>query len=261
LIDCSTQLEPTRLINTVKANSKRLKMSEDTETPDVTMTPVDETGAPPSLDNTETATDTPGAEAGEDGGEPKPISKSQLKKLAKGKTKEKKEKPQWGDGSKKKDKAAKKAEAVPPKPVFVNETPKGQKKVLGPMAEAYHPAAVEASWQDWWEASGYYKGDATEALAKSKEDKFVMVIPPPNVTGSLHLGHALTAAVEDTLTRWHRMKGHATLYVPGAYRLFLFLALLKLLGTATRTHPNHSPSLLSQVPIMPVSPHNRWWKK
>mmetsp|Transcript_27716 Transcript_27716/g.42415 ORF Transcript_27716/g.42415 Transcript_27716/m.42415 type:complete len:947 (+) Transcript_27716:1-2841(+) len=42
-----------------------------------------------------------------------------------------------------------------------------------------------------------------------------MVIPPPNVTGSLHLGHALTAAVEDTLTRWHRMKGHATLYVPG----------------------------------------------
>lgn len=42
-----------------------------------------------------------------------------------------------------------------------------------------------------------------------------MVIPPPNVTGSLHLGHALTAAVEDTLTRWHRMQGHVTLYVPG----------------------------------------------
>ncbi|CAN0293445.1 unnamed protein product, partial [Discosporangium mesarthrocarpum] len=42
-----------------------------------------------------------------------------------------------------------------------------------------------------------------------------MVIPPPNVTGSLHLGHALTGAVQDTLTRWHRMCGHATLYVPG----------------------------------------------
>jgi len=50
---------------------------------------------------------------------------------------------------------------------------------------------------------------------KPDDDKFVMVIPPPNVTGSLHLGHALTAAVEDTLTRWHRMLGHATLYVPG----------------------------------------------
>ena len=52
-----------------------------------------------------------------------------------------------------------------------------------------------------------------------------MVIPPPNVTGSLHLGHALTAAVEDTLTRWHRMLGHATLYVPGKY-WFLYLFVL-----------------------------------
>ena len=42
-----------------------------------------------------------------------------------------------------------------------------------------------------------------------------MVIPPPNVTGSLHLGHALTIAVQDTLIRWHRMKGHNTLHVPG----------------------------------------------
>ena len=42
-----------------------------------------------------------------------------------------------------------------------------------------------------------------------------MVIPPPNVTGSLHLGHALTTAIEDCLTRWHRMLGHHTLWVPG----------------------------------------------
>jgi valyl-tRNA synthetase len=53
---------------------------------------------------------------------------------------------------------------------------------------------------------------------RTQDEKFVMVIPPPNVTGSLHLGHALTAAVEDTLTRWHRMKGHATLYVPGTWK-------------------------------------------
>lgn len=83
------------------------------------------------------------------------------------------------------------------------------------MDEGYHPSAVEASWQDWWEASGFYSCDPKFAIEKSAAQKFVMVIPPPNVTGSLHLGHALTAAVEDTLTRWHRMKGHATLYVPG----------------------------------------------
>ena len=106
-------------------------------------------------------------------------------------------------------------------PKFVNTTPKGQKKDLAaaPMAAAYHPEAVESAWQDWWEASGYYSCDPAAAVGRPEGEKFVMVIPPPNVTGSLHLGHALTAAVEDTLTRWHRMKGHATMYVPGRYLL------------------------------------------
>lgn len=86
------------------------------------------------------------------------------------------------------------------------------------MLAAYQPSAVEAAWQDWWEAKGFYSCDPKDAMDKDpKVDKFVMVIPPPNVTGSLHLGHALTAAVEDTLTRWHRMCGHATLYVPGEF--------------------------------------------
>ncbi len=156
------------------------------------------------------------------------LSKKQMKKLAKGKGKEKKEKPTWnqpGEGNKKKkqndDNAASSASAMPSIPKqaadFVNLTPKGHKKDLStqPMADAYHPAAVEAAWQDWWEASGYYSCDPAFAAGKSDKEKFVMVIPPPNVTGSLHLGHALTAAVEDTLTRWHRMLGHATLYIPG----------------------------------------------
>jgi len=151
---------------------------------------------------------------GEDG---KPLSKNALKKLAKGKNKKKKEKPQWGDGkSSKKNK--KKPATTAPKPTFVNNTPKGERKdtVTTPMNEAYYPASVEAAWQDWWEAKGFYSCEPSFADGKKPdEDKFVMVIPPPNVTGSLHLGHALTAAVEDTLTRWHRMKGHATLYVPG----------------------------------------------
>jgi valyl-tRNA synthetase len=139
-----------------------------------------------------------------------------LKKLLKGKDKKKKEKPQWGTGKADKDKSSKK-NTPPPRPAFVNTTPKGEKKDLSqiPFADAYHPQAVEAAWQDWWEASGFYKGHPEQAMGKSEDEKFIMVIPPPNVTGSLHLGHALTAAVEDTLTRWHRMKGHATLYVPG----------------------------------------------
>ena len=98
---------------------------------------------------------------------------------------------------------------------------KGEKKDLSkiPMEDAYHPSSVEACWQDWWEKQGYYSCDPN-TVDESKE-KFVIVIPPPNVTGSLHLGHALTAAVEDTLTRWHRMKGHSTLYVPVSILYFL----------------------------------------
>jgi len=161
----------------------------------------------------------PGSKASAGGGEggEKKLSKNQLKKLAKNKGK-KKDKPKWneaGTGKKSKAKEAKK-KAPPAKVEFVNKTPKGEKKDMSaPMADAYHPIAVEAAWQDWWEAKGYYSCDPEKAKDRPDDEKFVMVIPPPNVTGSLHLGHALTAAVEDTLTRWHRMKGHATLYVPG----------------------------------------------
>lgn len=52
-------------------------------------------------------------------------------------------------------------------------------------------------------------------LKIESSDKFVMVIPPPNVTGVLHLGHALTNSIEDAITRWHRMNGKVTLWVPG----------------------------------------------
>ena len=158
------------------------------------------------------------------------LSKNQLKKLAKGQGEKKKvkEKLTWnqpGEGKKAKAKDDKKSalSALSQKSEFVNDTPRGSKKDLSksPMADAYHPEAVEAAWQDWWEASGYYSCDPASAVGRTRDEKFVMVIPPPNVTGSLHLGHALTAAVEDTLTRWHRMLGHATLYVPGESLCFL----------------------------------------
>jgi valyl-tRNA synthetase len=185
------------------------------------------------------------------------LSKNQLKKLAKGQGEKKKikEKPTWnqpGEGRKAKTKDDKKSalSALSQKSEYVNDTPKGQKKDLSkaPMADAYHPKAVEAAWQDWWEASGYYSCDPASAAGRPRDEKFVMVIPPPNVTGSLHLGHALTAAVEDTLTRWHRMLGHATLYVPGEFRFFSAHAiyLLRLFYNELRTEggdPNDDTSV------------------
>ena len=142
------------------------------------------------------------------------ISKNAWKKLQKP-AKVKKEKPVapagGGDKAEKKVKKEKKAEEI-----AEDKTPVGEKKRIEDVFPAtYQPKYVEAAWQQWWEKEGYYAPDVAEALTKSAEEKFVMVIPPPNVTGSLHLGHALTSAVEDTLTRWHRMNGKVTLWVPG----------------------------------------------
>ncbi|XP_075649349.1 valine--tRNA ligase, mitochondrial 1-like [Castanea sativa] len=91
------------------------------------------------------------------------------------------------------------------------QTPSGEKKRMSSqMAKQYSPAAVEKSWYEWWEKSGFFVADA-----KSSKPSFVIVLPPPNVTGALHIGHALTAAVEDTIIRWRRMSGYNTLWVPG----------------------------------------------
>lgn len=100
------------------------------------------------------------------------------------------------------------------------KVPPGEKKPMdGPMADSYSPKAVEACWYAWWEKQGFFSPDYPNKPGKAEEgerEKFVMVVPPPNVTGSLHLGHTLTAAVEDSLSRWHRMKGHEVLYIPGS---------------------------------------------
>eukprot|EP00297_Palpitomonas_bilix_P001677 CAMPEP_0113873040 /NCGR_PEP_ID=MMETSP0780_2-20120614/3548_1 /TAXON_ID=652834 /ORGANISM="Palpitomonas bilix" /LENGTH=1005 /DNA_ID=CAMNT_0000858639 /DNA_START=106 /DNA_END=3123 /DNA_ORIENTATION=- /assembly_acc=CAM_ASM_000599 len=98
-----------------------------------------------------------------------------------------------------------------PKFEYVNKTPKGEKKLMDePMLDAYHPVAVESAWQDWWEASGYYKADN-----ESDKPKYVCMFPPPNVTGTLHLGHALTIAIQDAIVRQKRMKGFNCLWLPG----------------------------------------------
>ena len=160
--------------------------------------------------------------------EKKGLSKREQKRLARGDDPAKKAKVKdpnrWAvDPAKAAAKAEKlrlkalaKAEADHDVTAIAPPTPKGDRKILAEsMAKTYNPKDVEAAWQDWWEKSGWYGCDAVEAQKRPSSEKFVMVIPPPNVTGSLHLGHALTAAIEDCLTRWHRMRGDATLYVPG----------------------------------------------
>lgn len=128
--------------------------------------------------------------------------------------KKEKKGPQPAASTEKKEAKAKKAKE--PEQIFEDDTPEGDFKNIDKcFPPAYQPKYVEAAWQQWWEKNGFYKPDVTKALALGPDDKFVMVIPPPNVTGSLHLGHALTDAIEDTLTRWHRMQGKQTLWVPG----------------------------------------------
>ncbi len=78
------------------------------------------------------------------------------------------------------------------------------------MPKAYEPGKVEQKWYRFWLDKGYFKPRIDPA-----QKPFVIIMPPPNVTGELHVGHALTATMEDILTRWHRMKGEPTLWLPG----------------------------------------------
>ncbi len=78
------------------------------------------------------------------------------------------------------------------------------------MAKAYEHQPVEQSLYAWWERSGFFAPRADAA-----KPPFVISIPPPNVTGELHLGHAMFVTIEDLMIRWRRMQGFQTLWVPG----------------------------------------------
>ncbi|KAK5642775.1 hypothetical protein RI129_008942 [Pyrocoelia pectoralis] len=97
-------------------------------------------------------------------------------------------------------------------------TEEGEKKdVTVPLPDAYSPKYVEAAWYSWWEKQGFFKPEfgRKSVLDTNEKGTYVIIIPPPNVTGSLHLGHALTNAIQDSLIRWNRMKGKTTLWNPG----------------------------------------------
>lgn len=80
---------------------------------------------------------------------------------------------------------------------------------LSQLENAYNPSAVEAGMYQGWEQSGYFEPTF------DKDDSFSIALPPPNVTGSLHMGHGFNNAIMDALTRFHRMDGDNTLWQPG----------------------------------------------
>eukprot|EP01134_Creolimax_fragrantissima_P000228 CFRG0228T1 len=102
------------------------------------------------------------------------------------------------------------------------------------LATAYDSASVEKDTYEWWETSGVFKpstslhktivgSDATDGTVQVKKKKhFSMILPPPNVTGSLHIGHALTGSVQDAIVRWQRMGGEGSstdssvVWIPGS---------------------------------------------
>ena len=78
------------------------------------------------------------------------------------------------------------------------------------MDPLYKPEGVEARWQQTWEEEGLY-----DAEPDPSRESYAICVPPPNVTGALHMGHALNGSLQDALVRWHRMRGFNALWQPG----------------------------------------------
>ncbi|KAK6902833.1 valine-tRNA ligase [Kwoniella mangroviensis CBS 8507] len=117
----------------------------------------------------------------------------------------------------KKDKSEKKEKKVEaPVEEWVNTTPKGEKKdVSGNLPAGYDPIQVEAAHYDWWNAKGFFKPRYGPDGKPVEKGTFCITFPPPNVTGNLHIGHALTVSIQDAMIRWKRMQGYTVLYLPG----------------------------------------------
>lgn len=89
-----------------------------------------------------------------------------------------------------------------------------EKPPLVPLPRKYDAYFVESRWYDWWICQGYFT-PVTTGSNSSTGRAFAIILPPPNVTGSLHLGHALTIAIENALVRWNRLQGSRVLWIPG----------------------------------------------
>jgi valyl-tRNA synthetase len=78
------------------------------------------------------------------------------------------------------------------------------------LEKSYNPEGVENKWYEFWLSRNYFSADPGSAA-----EAYSVVIPPPNVTGTLHMGHALNTTIQDILVRWKRMCGHSVLWIPG----------------------------------------------
>ena len=90
-------------------------------------------------------------------------------------------------------------------PMSIQNTPQKE------LAKSFDPKAIESKWYEFWESRGYYAA----GFDPNKKDNFCILLPPPNVTGTLHMGHGFNQTLMDALTRYHRMRGDNTLWQPG----------------------------------------------
>ncbi len=79
------------------------------------------------------------------------------------------------------------------------------------LAKSFDPKAIESKWYEFWESKGYYAAGLNPEI----KENFCILLPPPNVTGTLHMGHGFNQTLMDALTRYHRMRGDNTLWQPG----------------------------------------------
>ncbi|KAK9382468.1 tRNA synthetases class I-domain-containing protein [Kockiozyma suomiensis] len=142
--------------------------------------------------------------------------RKKAEKMAKFLEKEKKKQVAKPGKADKAEKAAKKEEPVAE---YVELTPVGEKKILQdldhPALKSYNPQIVESRWYEWWEKEGFFEPELTSDGKIKPEGVFTIPAPPPNITGALHIGHALTVSLQDALIRWERMRGKTVLYLPG----------------------------------------------
>ncbi|KAK9446477.1 tRNA synthetases class I-domain-containing protein [Limtongia smithiae] len=144
--------------------------------------------------------------------------RKKAEKIAKFLEKEKKKQAAKSEKTEKVDKPTKKEEAAEV-PEYVELTPVGEKKILQDLEtlalKSYNPQIVESRWYEWWEKEGFFKPQFGPDGKIKPEGLFSIPAPPPNITGALHIGHALTASLQDALIRFERMRGKTVLYLPG----------------------------------------------
>ena len=92
-----------------------------------------------------------------------------------------------------------------------NQDPANQSPANQTLAKSFEPKTIEAKWYAFWESKGYYAAGLNPEI----KDNFCILLPPPNVTGTLHMGHGFNQTLMDALTRYHRMRGDNTLWQPG----------------------------------------------